>query len=557
MTGVQTCALPISNAAPPSAARRFEDTDLSIIYTSGTLGPGQPPDWFHGSRSRSWSNGTATFNRSAGARATFPFTGTSVSWIGFRASWAGIARVYVDGTFVDEIDLYSTTEIVQTPVFTAANLTNGVHTLTVESTGQKNVDAVDYAVVVDAFDVTPGSPPTVVGTRIEDTSAATSFTAGWSQGDTTTAWSGGTAAVSATPAVPGARATITFTGTSVTWIGLRGPQSGIARVYLDGAFQATVDLYATTTIQAAVYSVTTLARASHTLAIEVTGQKNAAAADSLIYVDAVDVQSRVEDDDPSIAYSGSWTPDTGRNWSGTSLQTGAGVAMRSATAGSRAEFTFTGPSVSWIGFRGPWIGMADVSVDGGATTRIDLYSPTESVQVPVFTATNLAAGAHTLRIDVVGDKNPASTAAWVMVDAFDVAPPTPSPTVTRRQETDASISMTADWTQAGVSNLWSGETAKQSTTAGGRATFTFTGTAVRWIGERGFGTGVANVSIDGQFIRQVDTSTVVQEGYQAVLFSTSGLVPGTHTLTIDVAGRNNEPPGATVARVVVDAFDIY
>ena len=231
--------------------------------------------------------------------------------------------------------------------------------------------------------------------------------------------------------------------------------------------------------------------------------------------------------------------------------------MRSATAGSRAEFTFTGPSVSWIGFRGPWIGMADVSVDGGATTRIDLYSPTESVQVPVFTATNLAAGAHTLRIDVVGDKNPASTAAWVMVDAFDVAPPTPSPTVTRRQETDASISMTADWTQAGVSNLWSGETAKQSTTAGGRATFTFTGTAVRWIGERGFGTGVANVSIDGQFIRQVDTSTVVQEGYQAVLFSTSGLVPGTHTLTIDVAGRNNEPPGATVQRVVVDAFDIY
>ena len=60
-------------------------------------------------------------------------------------------------------------EIVQTPVYTATNLTNAAHTLTVESTGQKNVDAFDYAVVVDAFDVTPGSPPTTVGTRIEDT----------------------------------------------------------------------------------------------------------------------------------------------------------------------------------------------------------------------------------------------------------------------------------------------------------------------------------------------------------------------------------------------------
>src|SRR5262249_33506627 len=374
----------VSNAAPPSAARRFEDTDLSIVYTSGTLGPGQPPDWFHGSRSRGWSNGTASFNRSAGARATFAFTGTAVSWIGFRASWAGIARVYVDGTFVEEIDLYSTTEIVQAPVFTVTNLTSDAHTLTVESTGQKNADALDYAVVVDAFDVTPGSPPTIVGTRVEETSASTAFTAGWSQGDTTKAWSGGTAAVAKTP---GGRAARTVTRTAVTWIGLRGPQSGIGRVYLDGAFQATVDLYAATSMQAAVYTATSLVRATHTLAIEVTGQKNAAAADNLIYVDAVDVQSRVEDDDPAIAYAGTGVPDTGRNWSGTSPQTGSGTATRSGTAGSRAEVAFEGASVSWIGFRGPWIGMADVSLDGAAATRIDLYSPTEAEQVPIFTAT--------------------------------------------------------------------------------------------------------------------------------------------------------------------------
>jgi hypothetical protein len=201
--------------------------------------------------------------------------------------------------------------------------------------------------------------------------------------------------------------------------------------------------------------------------------------------------------------------------------------------------------------------MADVSVDGGAVTRLDLYSPSEVVQVPVFSSTGLAPGSHTLRIDVTGQKNTASTAAWVMGDAFEVVPVLPAPSVTRRQETDPSVAVTAGWTQAGVSSLWSGERAVQSVIVGERATFTFTGTSVRWIGERGFGTGLANVSIDGQFIARVDTSTSLQEGYQAVIFATTGLTLGNHTLTIDVVGRNNEPAGATVERVVVDAFDVY
>jgi hypothetical protein len=92
---------------------------------------------------------------------------------------------------------------------------------------------------------------------------------------------------------------------------------------------------------------------------------------------------------------------------------------------------------------------------------------------------------------------------------------------------------------------------------GARATFTFTGTSVRWIGERGFSTGVARVLLDGAFVAQVDTHSPLQEEYQAALFSATGLTPGSHTLTIEVVGRNNEPSGATVDRVVLDAFDVY
>jgi hypothetical protein len=164
--------------------------------------------------------------------------------------------------------------------------------------------------------------------------------------------------------------------------------------------------------------------------------------------------------------------------------------------------------------------MADVFVDGGFAARVDLYSPNEVVQATVFSTGGLPDGPHTLRIDVTGEKNPAATSAWVIVDAFDVALPAAAASVTRVQESDPSINYTgtADWPLAGFTPLWSGENARWSTVAGTRATFTFTGTSVRWIGERGFATGIARISLDGAFIAAVDTRTPFQEEYQATLF---------------------------------------
>ena len=62
--------------------------------------------------------------------------------------------------------------------------------------------------------------------RFEETDPSVSYTVGWTQGDTSRTWSGGTAAFSTTP---GAQATVTFTGTSIGWIGGRTPGTGIAR----------------------------------------------------------------------------------------------------------------------------------------------------------------------------------------------------------------------------------------------------------------------------------------------------------------------------------------
>jgi len=284
-------------------------------------------------------------------------------------------------------------------------------------------------------------------------------------------------------------------------------------------------------------------------------------------VDAFDVRTRFEDSSPSIVYTACPTcaPNTGwtlrqtdKAWSGTSTFKKSGSASLSATAGARAEFTFNGTSVTWISLRGPAEGMADVSLDGAALGRVDLYAATEQVRAPVFSATGLADGRHTLRIDVTGLKNAASTGAIVVVDAFDTITSSPAPPVTRLQEGAATFAPSANWALWGTLYDWSGGMVMTSTTVGSQATITFTGKAIRWIGYRRPEFGVARVSLDGVVLGQADTSTpFFQEEFQAGIFSVTGLAAGSHTLTIEVIGRSGEPAGATVDRVILDAFEVY
>jgi hypothetical protein len=413
-------AVTVSNAAPPPApaAVRFEDTDPSITYTAG---------WTQDGIS-SWSGGTAAFASAPGAQATFTFTGPSVSWIGGRAPDTGIARVLLDGVLLTEVDTYSKTQEVRVPMFAATGLANSSHTLTIEVTGRQNASATSALIIVDAFDV-----PAATISRLQETDPSVTYTSGWvqdnpvvtfvpgfttgqTQGSSLRAWSAGAAALST---APGAQATFTFTGTAISWIGARGTQSGIARVSLDGAFVTEVDLYSPTEqIQAAVFTATGLADATHTLMIEVTGRQNAAAQNALVVVDAFDVTSpgtRHQDTDPAIAYGPDWIQgNRDKAYS-------EGATAESDTFGAQATITFTGTGISWIGARGPQCGIARISLDGAFVEDFDTYAQTEGPQHTDFTVRGLAAGTHTLTIQVIG-KNPISTDAWILIDAFDVIP---------------------------------------------------------------------------------------------------------------------------------------
>ena len=55
-------------------------------------------------------------------------------------------------------------------------------------------------------------------------------------------------------------------------------------------------------------------------------------------------------------------------------------------------------------------------------TQVDTYFPTDGLQDTIFTSPPLAAGSHTLTVEVTGQRNPASASTYVVVDAFDVRP---------------------------------------------------------------------------------------------------------------------------------------
>ena len=396
------------------------------------------------------------------------------------------------------------------------------------------------------------TPPSAPGPgRFEESHAAVSLSTGWTQSDPGWfAWSGGAAVQSS---VQGAKATFTFTGTSVTWIGNRNVRSGIALVKVDGGPGTEVDLFARSDeIRSPIITLHSLSAGSHTLTIEVTGRQNPQALSNAVLVDAFEVEaqavSHLQETDPDVIFTAGWDQaDSAIAWSGGGVATvpdpPVGGARVTATPDEKVTLTFRGTSVSWSGYRGPDAGIALVQVDGGVASEVDTYSPTRRIQDIVFTATGLADASHTLTIEATGRKNVASMGAQIVVDAFDVTTPG-----RRYEERHAAVTYIGDWLHGNRNRTWSEGSVSTSATVGARVTFTFTGTSVSWIGCRKLSTGLAKVYLDGVFVRNVDTYRETPiEGYQHTVFRQDGLAYGTHTLTLEVA---------STGYLVLDAFDV-
>jgi hypothetical protein len=258
--------------------------------------------------------------------------------------------------------------------------------------------------------------------------------------------------------------------------------------------------------------------------------------------------TRIEQDDPGIAYSGNWYSNDSPNHSG-------GVSALTNARGARATLTFTGTGIRWIGVMDRWSGFATVSLDG-AMTIVNAYRDADGYQEVLFAATGLSSGTHTLSIEVTHERGPGTEGSWIWIDAFDVEngsllPGGVTAETGRVEESHAALLYQGHW----YSNLnpgHSGGSATMATDAGARVTIGFNGTGIAWHAYRDEWSGVARVYVD-----DVEKATV--DNYRApaargVPYRIDGLAPGTHTLTIEVTGTHNE--SAKGSWIWLDAFDV-
>jgi len=273
-------ALLVLNVSPGLAQSvvRVEQDDPSVVYSG---------NWYSNS-GESHSHGMAALTNTRGARVSITFTGTGITWIGVVDAWSGLANVYVDGA-LKILDTYSEISRYQNPMWTVRGLSPGPHTMSIEVLHERGPGTDGSWVWIDAFDIENGSGLpggiTAGGGRVEENNPSLVYTGPW-YANNSTAHSGGSA-VLATDV--GARASVNFNGTGITWVAHRDEWSGIARVYLDGELKTEIDNYLTPQSHSVVYSIGGLPFGLHTLTIEVTGIHNASSKGSWIWIDAFDV----------------------------------------------------------------------------------------------------------------------------------------------------------------------------------------------------------------------------------------------------------------------------
>lgn len=127
-----------------------------VRYEDGYFGdPVQYEGQWKRQYAQDFSCSSVTWSSVPGDRAVLEFEGTSVTWLGTRSKKQGMARVYLDGQHVADVDQYSENPEVMVSLFSASDLRRGPHTVTIEVHDQRNPHSKGHRIEIDAFEVLP------------------------------------------------------------------------------------------------------------------------------------------------------------------------------------------------------------------------------------------------------------------------------------------------------------------------------------------------------------------------------------------------------------------
>ena len=141
-----------------------------------------------------------------------------------------------------------------------------------------------------------------------------------------------------------------------------------------------------------------------------------------------------------------------------------------------------------------------------------------------------------------------STSASTLPGAGLIAQWSRSYSVTTYQETNTRIKYHGRWI-TGTNTRYLGRKVRYSNQTGSKATLTFTGTAISWIGPVGPTRGKANVYLNGRLVKTVNTYASHFKPAQ-VLFTATFSTMAKRTLTLKVLGTKHHPTVALDAFVV-------
>ncbi|MFJ2865624.1 hypothetical protein [Kitasatospora sp. NPDC087314] len=186
----------------------------------------------------------------------------------------------------------------------------------------------------------------------------------------------------------GDTATITFTGTGLRVLGELSSDQGTLAVTLDGAPAGTVDTSTSGARQAqvAVYRTADLPYGKHTLTLTKTSG-------SVATIDGFQLDHSVNDTDPSLVYSGSWSYLTGRGYGDFNDD-----VHSTTTDGDSVTATFNGTGADVVTETNSDQGTMAVYVDGRPRGTVDANTPTRQAQQRVYTIDGLPYGVHTLKL---------------------------------------------------------------------------------------------------------------------------------------------------------------